>query len=99
MLVSQILYIKTMRGGQITFHGPGQIVGYPILSLRELDITAREYICRLEKMLLDTCLSYKLKDLHMNSDTGVWIGKDPEALRKIAQIGVRGIFFRLLIAV
>lgn len=74
---------RVSRGGQVTFHGPGQIVGYPILALfgRRRDVHA--YIRRLEDVLIQTLASYGLPARRREGLTGVWCGED-----KIASIGV-----------
>ncbi|MFG1925655.1 lipoyl(octanoyl) transferase LipB [Cryptosporangium sp. NPDC048952] len=77
------------RGGKITWHGPGQLVGYPIVQLpRPLDVVA--YVRRIEAMLIDVCAEFGLATTRVEGRTGVWLPADdrgPE--RKIAAIGVR----------
>ncbi|EXG80836.1 lipoyl(octanoyl) transferase LipB [Cryptosporangium arvum] len=77
------------RGGKITWHGPGQLVGYPIVQLpRPLDVVA--YVRRIEAMLIEVCAEFGLATTRVDGRTGVWIPADdrgPE--RKIAAIGVR----------
>ena len=74
--------VKTNRGGDITYHGPGQIVGYPIVSLAELrDLHA--YLRFLEQVVIDTLATFKLKAARREGKTGIWISD-----RKIAAIGV-----------
>ncbi len=78
------------RGGDITYHGPGQLVGYPILSLNHLNIGLKEYIHKLEEVIIRSIDYYKIKGSRMNGATGVWL--DPESgynARKICAIGVR----------
>ncbi len=73
---------KTNRGGDITYHGPGQIVGYPIVSLdRHRDLHA--YLRLLEEVLIDSVAKFGLKAERREGKTGIWIGP-----RKIAAIGV-----------
>ena len=81
------------RGGDVTFHGPGQLVGYPIFDLRGFDsshgkrktLGAVEYVRRLEEVLIRTCADYHIPSQRVAGLTGVWTGR-PEA--KIAAIGV-----------
>jgi lipoyl(octanoyl) transferase len=70
------------RGGDATFHGPGQIVGYPILLLRERD--AHGYLRRLEEVLIRALADYGLEGRHHPRYTGVWVGE-----KKVAAIGVK----------
>lgn len=78
------------RGGDITYHGPGQIVGYPIFDLEVLGIGLREYIYRLEEAVIQTIAQYGLSGERINGASGVWIGADGQRpVRKICAIGVR----------
>ena len=74
-------FVRTNRGGLITFHGPGQLVAYPIINLKHFHIGMRDYVCNLEKTMVDTCASFDLKAT-ITGDTGVWIQD-----RKIGAIG------------
>lgn len=76
-------FVEAMRGGQTTFHGPGQLVAYPIIDLRRHKLTPRSYVCVLEKALIATCNRYGIKAM-ATEHTGVWT--TPED--KIAAIGV-----------
>lgn len=80
---SNIPVIKTNRGGQVTFHGPGQLLVYPIISLREHQIKVKDYIGILEDIVIDACAKVKVKAIK-TCDTGVWISKD----QKVASIGI-----------
>jgi len=85
---------NTNRGGDITFHGPGQIVGYPILNLRYFATGIRDYIEKLESAVIMTGAEYGLEGKRMVGATGVWI--DPESkdqARKICSIGVRSSYW------
>lgn len=83
-------FYKTNRGGDITYHGPGQIVGYPILNLESMGISVREYIFQLEESVIDAISFYGLKGKRLNDATGVWLDTDiPQKVRKICAIGVR----------
>ena len=74
-------FFRTNRGGLITFHGPGQLVAYPILNLGNFTKSMRWYICRLEKSVIRMCAGFGIEAC-TTSDTGVWV-KD----RKITAIG------------
>ena len=86
------------RGGDITFHGPGQIVCYPILDLSRLGIGLRRYIEILEEAVIATVADYGIKGERLEGATGVWLcDRDeqgvPHAWRKICAIGVRASHF------
>jgi lipoyl(octanoyl) transferase len=84
------VFYRIDRGGDITFHGPGQIVGYPIFDLEEIRISLKEYISRLEEAIILTVKEYGVKAARLEGGTGVWI--DPEIqgkARKICAIGVK----------
>ena len=86
----QATYYKTNRGGDITYHGPGQLVGYPILDLEHLGIGLKEYILLLETAIMELLMGYGIVATHMEGATGVWIDADhPVKARKICAIGVR----------
>jgi lipoyl(octanoyl) transferase len=72
------------RGGDITYHGPGQIVGYPIIDLNEWKNDTHEYLRALEEIIIKTCEHYNLKAGRNPKFTGVWIED-----RKIAAIGIK----------
>lgn len=83
-------FFRTNRGGDITYHGPGQIVGYPILNLEAIVKGAREYIEKMEEAIILTLAHYGLASERLDGATGVWIDTDkPEKTRKICAIGVR----------
>jgi lipoyl(octanoyl) transferase len=83
-------FCKTDRGGDITYHGPGQIVGYPIFDLAMLKISLREYIYRLEEAIILTLSGFGLKGTRLNGATGVWLDEDiRSSTRKICAIGVK----------
>ncbi|GIV57539.1 MAG: octanoyltransferase [Rhodothermaceae bacterium] len=78
------------RGGDITFHGPGQLVGYPILDLDRFFTDIHRYLRELEEAVIRTCADYGLTAGRVAGRTGVWIGPDdrgPE--RKICALGIR----------
>lgn len=74
---------RTERGGDVTYHGPGQLVAYPIISLRERGISLRDYMRGLEQILIDTASQFGIDSERVTGRTGVWT---PEG--KIAAIGV-----------
>ncbi len=83
-------YYKINRGGDITYHGPGQIVGYPVLDLDVLSIGVRSYIEKLENAIISTLDQYSIKADRLKGATGVWLDtKTPGKTRKICAIGVR----------
>ncbi len=77
------------RGGDVTFHGPGQIVGYPIIDLEKLGIGLRDYIAALEQSVIDCVAEYGIRAGRMEGAAGVWITEEGRAPRKICAIGVR----------
>src|SRR5579862_8311542 len=78
-----IEFFPTNRGGDITYHGPGQIVGYPIVDLREWKRDDAAYVRAIEQVLIDTLADYSISAERVAGLTGVWTGG-----RKIAAIGV-----------
>lgn len=82
-------YYRIDRGGDITFHGPGQIVCYPILDLGRLHIGLREYIDRLEEAVIAVVGRYGIRGERIAGASGVWIGGETPRPRKICAIGVR----------
>ncbi|KAG1453544.1 hypothetical protein G6F56_007544 [Rhizopus delemar] len=77
-------YFETMRGGQVTFHGPGQLIAYPILDVRDFQLNVRCYVSQLEKTIIDCCAQYDIQ-ANTTENTGVWVGQD----HKIAALGVQ----------
>uniref|UniRef100_A0A6V7HRA7 Octanoyl-[acyl-carrier-protein]:protein N-octanoyltransferase LIPT2, mitochondrial n=1 Tax=Bracon brevicornis TaxID=1563983 RepID=A0A6V7HRA7_9HYME len=77
-------FFKTNRGGLITFHGPGQLVAYPIINLRNFQPSIRWYVCQIEKMVIRLCAEFGIKG-ETSPDTGVWVGD-----KKICAIGIHG---------
>jgi lipoyl(octanoyl) transferase len=83
-------FYRIDRGGDITYHGPGQIVGYPIFDLEKIGVSLKEYISLLEESVIKTIAGYGLSGTRLTGATGVWL--DPEIAgkaRKICAIGVR----------
>ena len=85
-----IAFFNTNRGGDITFHGPQQMVGYPILDLEKYDTDIGKYLRNLEEVIILTIAEYGIKAGRSKGETGVWIDEDiPGKERKICAIGVR----------
>ncbi|MCT4589671.1 MAG: lipoyl(octanoyl) transferase LipB [Carboxylicivirga sp.] len=83
-------FYKINRGGDITYHGPGQLVGYPILDLEALDLQVKSYIHNLEEAIIQTLADYGIKSERLDGATGVWLDTDvPGKSRKICAIGVK----------
>ncbi|MEQ8276718.1 MAG: lipoyl(octanoyl) transferase LipB [Deltaproteobacteria bacterium] len=76
---------ETGRGGDVTYHGPGQIVGYPIVDLKPDRKDVKKYVCDLEHVMIDVCASYGVKAGRVDGLIGTWI----DGRRKIGAIGVR----------
>jgi lipoyl(octanoyl) transferase len=84
------VFFKTDRGGDITYHGPGQLVGYPLFDLGAIGIGLKEYIYRLEEAIILSAAEYGISCSRLEGGTGVWI--DPQIAgkaRKICAIGVK----------
>jgi len=81
--------IDVDRGGKITWHGPGQLIGYPIVRLREpLDVVA--FVRRIEQLLIEVCTHFGVNGQRVEGRSGVWVGPDSRGpARKIAAIGIR----------
>ena len=80
----RVRFFETTRGGDITYHGPGQIVGYPIVHLGEGSRDVRKYVTRLEEVLIRTVAEYGVVATREEGRRGIWVGNN-----KIAAIGVR----------
>jgi lipoyl(octanoyl) transferase len=79
-----VRFYPTTRGGDITYHGPGQLVGYPILHLGEGSRDIRKYVTRLEEVLIRTVAEFGIETGRSDRNRGIWVGD-----RKLAAIGVR----------
>jgi len=82
-------FYKINRGGDITYHGPGQIVGYPILDLDNFFTDIHKYLRFLEEIIILTLAEYGLKTERSPSETGVWLDVGTPFARKICAMGVR----------
>ncbi|RKO92051.1 hypothetical protein BDK51DRAFT_14997, partial [Blyttiomyces helicus] len=76
-------YFETQRGGQTTFHGPGQLVVYPILDLRTFQLGVRDYVDLLQSVAIESCAAFGIT-AGLRPETGVWIGD-----AKIAAVGIQ----------
>jgi lipoyl(octanoyl) transferase len=79
-----VRYFETTRGGDITYHGPGQLVGYPIIHLGENNRDVRKYVTKLEEVLIRSVAAFGITAERAGGKRGIWVGND-----KIAAIGVR----------
>jgi lipoyl(octanoyl) transferase len=79
-----VRFYETTRGGDITYHGPGQLVGYPILHMGEGSRDVRKYVTKVEEVLIRTVADYGIAARRREGSRGVWVGEE-----KIAAIGVR----------
>lgn len=90
-LGATLFYID--RGGDITYHGPGQLVCYPIINLEDFNLGLKGYIHKLEEIVISICDSYGIIAGRMDGATGVWLDVNCTAARKICAIGVRSSHF------
>jgi lipoyl(octanoyl) transferase len=84
LMKNKISVFDIDRGGDITYHGPGQIVGYPIIDLKKWKQDTHKYLRSLEEVIIKTCAEYGLSGIRDPKYTGVWIGD-----KKIAAIGIK----------
>jgi lipoyl(octanoyl) transferase len=82
-------YYHINRGGDITYHGPGQIVGYPILDLENFFTDIHKYLRLLEQVVIDTLAEYGIAGERSPGETGVWIDVGTPKARKMCAMGVR----------
>ena len=81
--------IRVERGGEVTYHGPGQLVAYPIVRLRELPVLLRPFVRALELTMGDVAARYGIEAAPRPGYPGVWIGQDGPAPRKLGALGLR----------
>ena len=86
---NKIEFFKTNRGGDITFHGPGQIVVYPILDLDNFFTDIHKYLRTLEEVIIATLSAYGILGFRIDGQTGVWVRKGKFSAQKICAFGVR----------
>lgn len=84
LLPGDIPVVAVDRGGQVTYHGPGQIVAYPLLDLRRLRLGVRELVCRIEQAVIDTLAEWNVVAVRRAGAPGVYVGE-----AKIAALGLR----------
>jgi lipoyl(octanoyl) transferase len=82
-------YYEINRGGDITYHGPGQIVGYPIIDLDKFNMGVKEYVHKLEESIIVTLKDFNIESSRLEGATGVWLDVGTPKVRKICAIGVR----------
>jgi lipoyl(octanoyl) transferase len=76
--------VRTNRGGQVTYHGPGQIVAYPLVDLRRLNLGVRDFVCRIEQALIDTLATWDIRAERREGAPGVYVAGE-----KIGALGLR----------
>ena len=85
----RIEFFKTNRGGDITYHGPGQIVVYPILDLDNFFTDIHKYLRTLEEVVITTLSDYGISGFRISGQTGVWVKNGKLSTKKICAFGVR----------
>lgn len=86
---AEATFYKINRGGDITYHGPGQLVAYPILDLEQFFTDIHKYLRFLEEAVINTIAHFGIKGGRYEGYTGVWIDADKDSARKICAMGVR----------
>lgn len=86
-------YFHTDRGGDVTYHGLGQLVGYPILDLEHIGVSLRDYIWSIEESIIRTVAEYGIMADRLEGATGVWLDPHSPRARKICAIGVKASHF------
>lgn len=82
-------FVHTNRGGDITYHGPGQLVGYPIFDLDNFNLGLKDYIHLLEESIISLLATYGIASSRLDGAAGVWLDAEKKTARKICAIGVR----------
>jgi len=82
-------FVKSNRGGDITYHGPGQLVGYPIFDLANFGVGLKQYIYNVEEAIIKILSLYNIMSTRLDGATGVWLDVELPTCRKICAIGVR----------
>tara|TARA_B100001250_G_scaffold372160_1_gene357461 strand:- start:379 stop:999 length:621 start_codon:yes stop_codon:yes gene_type:complete len=88
ILDKSINFIKTNRGGKITYHGPGQLVFYFVLNLKKREKNIKKLISSIEKTIIDTLYHFKIKSFADRKNIGIWHNEDKDS-KKVAAIGIK----------
>jgi lipoyl(octanoyl) transferase len=89
MKTQGIEFYKINRGGDITYHGPGQIMGYPIIDLDNFFTDINLYLRKLEEVIINTLKSYDLEGFTIKGETGVWVKDNNGLFKKVCAFGIR----------
>ena len=89
LTASGIEFYKINRGGDITYHGPGQIMGYPIIDLDNFFTDINLYLRKLEEVIINTLKSYDLNGFTIKGETGVWVKDNNGLSKKVCAFGIR----------
>ena len=81
--------LRVERGGEVTYHGPGQLVAYPIIRLADRDLLLRPFVRALEASLIETCAAFGVGAGRRDGHPGCWVGADGPLPRKIGALGIR----------
>ena len=81
--------LRVERGGEVTYHGPGQLVAYPVLRLDDRGLLLRPYVRALEAAMIDTCAAFGVIAARRDGHPGCWVGVDSPVPRKIGALGIR----------
>ena len=84
LVKENISVFQTNRGGDVTYHGPGQLIGYPILNLRENGLTVHQYVWNLEEIVIRTLADFGIGGRRISGQRGVWVGEE-----KVCALGLR----------
>ena len=84
LAAGDIPVLRTNRGGQVTYHGPGQLVAYPLIDIRRLHLGVREFVCRIEQALIDTLAQWRITAVRRDGAPGVYVDG-----AKIGALGLR----------
>jgi lipoyl(octanoyl) transferase len=84
LMPGEIPVVHVDRGGQVTYHGPGQIVAYPLLDLKRLKVGVRDYVCRIEQAVIDTLAEWNITGARKDGAPGVYVNG-----AKVAALGIR----------